>query len=134
MRLTISTERYMHELMDWIESNNYAQYLEHSESEGNACLVTLDGAVRIYDSIVCLLETIMLEQNHIAKKHERLRNVLSSIVFAPVKKDISKIVKKYVSECEHINLEGFVAFRLSEYAHRVDLVLYAAIKNSLMYP
>jgi len=134
MRLTISTERYMSELMDWIKDNNYNHYIENFENSDNTCFVTLCGAERVCEAIVCLFEAIMLEQNQIAKTHERLRDVLSSIVFAPVKKEISRIVKKYVSECEHINLEGFVAFRLNEYAHRVDLVLYAAIKNSLMYP
>ena len=134
MRLTISTERHISALMGWIKDNDYIHYIESFEDCGNACFVTLDGAERVCESIVCLFESIMLEQNQIAKTHERLRDVLSSIVFAPVKKEITRIVKKYVSECEHINLEGFVAFRLNEYAHRVDLVLYAAIKNSLMYP
>jgi len=134
MQLTISTERYATELMGWINDNDYNHCIESFESERDASFVTLNGAALVCDSIVCLFESIMLEQNQIAKTHARLRDVLSSIVFAPVRKDISRIVKRYISEHDHINLEGFVAFRLGEYAHKVDLVLYAAIKNSLMYP
>ena len=134
MQLTISTKKYMSELMDWIKYNDYTHCIESCEGESGVSFVTLNGDGYVCDSIVCLFESIMLEQNQIAKTHERLRDVLSSIVFAPVRKEISRIVKRYISEHDHINLEGFVRFRLGEYTHKVDLVLYAAIKNSLMYP
>ena len=133
MRLTISTGKYMDELFEWIKHNDYNHFIENFETVEDSCFVTLNGTVRVCETIVCLFETIMLEQNQIAKTHERLRDVLSNIVFTPVKKEISRIVRKYIAEHDHINLEGFVTFRLNEYAHKVDLVLYAAIKNSLMY-
>jgi len=134
MQLTISTKKYVTELIDWIKDNDYTHCIENFESEDDASFVTLNNARLVCDAMVCLFESIMLEQNQIAKTHERLRDVLSSIVFMPAREEIARIVKRYISEHDHINLEGFVAFRLNEYAHKVDLVLYAAIKNSLMYP
>jgi len=121
----------MNELMDWIKHNDYSHCVENFEAIDDNCFVTLDRPKNFADNIVCLFETIMLEQNQAAKAHERLREILSNVVFEPGKKEITRLVDKYISECEHINLEGFVTFRLGKYTHKIDLVLYAAIKNAL---
>jgi len=132
MRLTISTGSYMNELMDWIKLNNYNSYIENFQIENDNCFITLNAPKGFTNSMITLFETIMLEKNQVAKVHDRLRELLSNIVFDPSKKDITHLVNKYIAECEHINLEGFVTFRLGSYSHMIDLVLYAAVKNALM--
>lgn len=132
MRLTISTGSYMNELMDWIRVNNYNNYIVSIEAENNNCFVSLNAPEGFASSITSLFETIILEKNQVAKVHDRLRELLSNIVFEPGKKDIIHLVNKHISESEHINLEGFVTFRLGSYSHRIDLVLYAAVKNAII--
>jgi len=133
MRLTLSTNGYVSELMDWIKQSDYMNYIKSFETVGDNCFVTLTKPMGFSENIVWLFETILLDKNQVTKMHESLRDVLSNIVFEPGKSEISQIVDNYITEYEHINLEGFVDFRLSEFAHKVDLVLYAAIKNSLLY-
>ena len=132
MRLTISTGNYMNELIDWIKHYDYNHCVEKFEIEEDNCFVTMNAPESFAYDIINLFESIMFEQNQVAKGHARLREVLSDIVFEPEKREIAQLVCDYISECEYINLEGFVAFRMGAYAHKVDLVLYAAIRNALM--
>jgi len=133
MTLTLSTSGYVSELMDWIKQSDYMHYIESFETVDDYSFVTLTMPEGFSQNIVRLFEAILLDKNQVTKAHESLRDVLSNIVFEPGKREISQIVNKYISEHEHINIEGFVDFRLSAFAHKVDLVLYAAIKNSLLY-
>jgi len=117
--------------MDWIKNNNYNRYVESFELIDDNCFITLSAPKCFSRNITTLFETIMLDKNQVAKVHERLRTLLSNIVFGPSKKEILQLVDRYILECEHINLEGFVTFRLGNYSHMIDLVLYAAVKNAL---
>jgi len=122
----------MNELMDWIKNNNYNSFIEKLEVVDDSCFITLNAPKCFTDNIITLFETIMLEKNQVARVHDRLRALLSNIVFEPSKKEIKHLINKYIIECEHINLEGFVTFRLGSYSHMMDLVLYAAVKNALI--
>ncbi|MCL2566183.1 MAG: putative sporulation protein YtxC [Defluviitaleaceae bacterium] len=134
MRLTISTGSYMNELMDWIAQNNYNNYIENFEIENDNCFITLNAPRNFTSNIITLFERIILERNQVAKVHDRLKELLANIVIGPSKKDIIHLINKYILESDHINLEGFVTFRLSDYSHMIDLVLYQAVKNALMSP
>jgi len=123
----------MNELMSWIKANDYNHHIEHLDEEDNNVCLVLDAPASFADNISSLLETIILEKNQVAMAHARLREILSNIVFEPGKNKIARLVEQYISECDYLNLEGFVTFRLSDYSHKVDLVMYAAIKNALTF-
>ena len=133
MILTISTGSYMNELMDWIKHSGYSELMLNFDAINDNCFVTLRVPDGFSYNMAKLFEDIMLLQNHAACANERLRDVLSSVVFEPEKWAIASIIDEYIESSEHVNLEGFIAFRLSKYVHKLDLVLYAAVKNSLMY-
>lgn len=131
MRLTISTVSYINELMDWMKHNDYNKYIEKYEMVNDSCIVTIGAPECFTRNITALFETIILEKNQVARVHSRLKRLLLNMVFEPSKEEIYGLINKYVSNCEHINLEGFVTFRLGGYSRMLDLVLYATVKNAL---
>ncbi|MDL2248214.1 putative sporulation protein YtxC [Tyzzerella sp. OttesenSCG-928-J15] len=131
MELTISTGNYMDELIDWINKYNYNNIVDKFEIVDNNCFVTINGSKSISAEIIELFEIIILDKNKVANSHDKLKQILKAIVFEPGRKEMKNDFSRYIKENSHVNLEGFVDFRLSKYSSMVNLVLYAAVKRTL---
>ena len=131
MELTISTESYGKELMDWINDNNYGHIEYNMDQAGGGLVVTINRTRGLSENMALLFEEIILRENQVAGAHEKLKDVIRNIVFETGRKEIQAIFDDYIDESDHINLEGFVAFRLGEYTSLINIVLYAAVKKIL---
>ena len=131
MKLTFATQKYMNEFMRWIDDNGYGYLVDSLEIEGSSGFAIVNITENMLGSITELFEAIILERAAMAKVPRELKEIFRIVVFQPMAERMRKIFENYIEENDHVNLEGFVTFRLEKYSAMVNIVLYAALKRML---
>jgi hypothetical protein len=74
---------------------------------------------------------IVLNENVITKKYEKLRYIIKGKAFFDFEEKISPVLSFFFQQNSHFNLDGFFLFALREYKDRINEMLYIIIKSSL---
>lgn len=129
MLLKIYTEKHMDILNSFFK--HYELLPSDLEISENFAYMEFDDFYGIIRLLPELLEDAILSQNPVTKSSDALKQNIKTRVFLPFRKDIEKDIFDYFIENNYINMEGYINFRLKEYVHLVDLVLYSAIRKFL---
>ena len=132
--MIFSTQKYMNEFMNWIDNNNYGALVDSFEITGSGGFAAVNMTENMLGSITELFEDIIFDKAGMAKASEKLKGFLCETVFIHSRAQVIKIFENYIAESDHVNLEGFVTFRLEEYSALINIVLYAAVKKCFTKP
>jgi len=125
-KLSIHTKIYTKELADWLEENRVKNkiYSEHDN------LVEIECDEKVKRSLCILFEEIVLNKNPITKGYKSIYRDVRKLVFIPHRENIYNELVEFLESNNSLNLEGYTKFRMDEYSHLVNLVLYDAVRKS----
>jgi hypothetical protein len=78
-----------------------------------------------------LLEHIILCDNPALADGENVLRSVSELAFSPTRELMQARLDEYLKETGTINIEGYIYFRLGEYAERINAILYSIVKKTL---
>ena len=78
-----------------------------------------------------LLEYIILSNNPAISDGEKALRSVSELAFSPTRGLMQTRLDEFLTENGTINIEGYIHFRLGEYAERINAILYSIVKKNL---
>jgi len=78
-----------------------------------------------------LLEYIILSDNPAIAESEKAFCNVSELAFSPTRELMQMQLDEFLNETGSINIEGYINFRMGEYAERINAILYSIIKKNL---
>ena len=78
-----------------------------------------------------LLEHILLKENPAIGEVDKVISSVSEMVFSPTRGLMQTRLEEFLKETGTINIEGYINFRLGEYAERLNAILYSIVKKNL---
>lgn len=129
-KLSIQTGVYAKELISWAEKNRSTHKIYDENMTGNVYFVDIECDAECKRSLCILLEEIILYKNPITRGYKSINSNVRKLIFSPHKENIYNELTSFLEESDVINLEGYTDFRMDDYAHLVNLILYAVVKKS----
>jgi hypothetical protein len=134
-RLTISTERYEKIVWAYLNGADAQQWIITSavrSGRHNFFRLLYAPGGRFADTLAALLEEAAAMENPVYRHSPQLLNVARDMRSAPIHAEDTKQLVEFLKINSTINIEGYVAFRMSEYSYRLDLTTYGLIKRLQM--
>ena len=78
-----------------------------------------------------LLEYIIMSDNPALAEGEKVFRSVAELVFGPTRGLMQIRLDEFLNETGSINIEGYVTFRMGEYAERINAILYSIVKKNL---
>jgi len=125
-RITLYTLRYQTELTSFAENIKDICTVEPSK---NGFLVSweLTNTAPFANRLLEFLQNIALLENPIFKHSSKLKNIVGDLKEINEQELLS--LNHYIKTNKEMNLEGYVAFRLTEYKEKLDSLLYSWIRK-----
>lgn len=130
-KLNVYTDIYTKELIIWAKTNKYEHKIYDKGYRGKGYFVEIENSAKSKKSLSYLLEEVILFKNPVTRGYSSLCDSIKKLVFLPCRNDIYKVLSEFLEEHDSINIEGYTNFRMDEYTHLVNIVLYAIVKKSL---
>jgi len=133
-QLTIFTHRYNQQLEGFIGHATQAGALNIRKMgrKNNIffanCLVKHTTPVLV-DAMLALLIDIALYENPIYRRSEKLRKLAGDLYGTPLYTKLHKDLKQFINHNKNLHLEGYMAFRMTEYREKLDMMSYSLIKK-----
>ena len=127
--LSIYTDKYRESLLRFFPVDG-DQVLEHGIKNGMEyiCICNRQSTrVRLQD----LLEYIILSDNPALADGEKVFNSVAELVFSPTRSLMQTRLDEFLKETGAINIDGYIDFRMGEYAERINAILYSIVKKNL---
>jgi len=124
--LTLLTRKYSYLLEDFCDGN-----LKAGNHNG---LFSVSGRVNFYevsflDNVLAMLTDIALCENPIYQHSPKLRDMASDLYHTQIYLDLKKNLLRFFRHNQSLYLEGYVAFRMTEYREKLDMMSYSLIKK-----
>lgn len=81
--------------------------------------------------LVGVMENMILTKNPALTHSTSLRRKIREMVFAKNRDALVKDLERFIQENAQMNWDGYLQFRLSEFAGKVNLILYSIVKKSI---
>ena len=131
--VTISTKKYIDKILDLLGSNA-SNYSKTGEEYIFSLPYSRFKDIISYESLENVLEDIVLQNNDIirnCKNAESTFLLMKKAVFNSHRKGILYDVASII-ECKgELNIDGYIDFKMQEYALEIDRMLYAVVKKSI---
>lgn len=73
----------------------------------------------------------LLTSNPVTNLSCEIKTYIKDKIGTRLNSELCEEMKVILSSSNYIDLDGFINFRLPYYAHEINLILYAIVKNSL---
>ena len=125
MEITICTNKYIKTLRKFLS----AAACPFVESGGGFAVNVraTDRAAFVY-AFAKFLQSLTLYENPIVRNSARLRMSVARAVFP--KNAVRKELRRFLSENAYLNLDGYMTFAMRDYAEKINLVLYSAVRKN----
>ena len=116
--LTILTQDYRFDLETALNLQCSAAGTLHM-AQGNAEI----------DALVCLLERIVILRHPVYGHSPKLIDIAQGLHHESMHEANAAELARYLGENDILHLEGYAAFRMADYRHKLDMLMYCAIKK-----
>ena len=130
--VTISTKKYVEKLLD-LFGNNIPNYSKIGEEFFFSLPYCSFKDIISYEQLENALEDIVLQNNDAiggCKNAESALQFMKKALFMPHRKSIIYDIASII-ECKgELNIDGYIDFKMQEYALEIDRILYFAVKKA----
>ena len=133
-RLTIYTKQHEYILREFAReigtaSVDWAKWRDNDRLFG-VC-ITWENAMHgsIVEKLAVFLQDIAALENPIYKHSPKLREIAKRLQSTPAHSREVKRLKSFLKNSRTLNIEGYIAFRMSEFRHQLDIMSYRVIKK-----
>ena len=81
------------------------------------------------DSLAYLLEYIVIQEHPVYRHSPKLTDIALDLPHTKLHKANRLVLKRYLEENDLLHLEGYAAFRMTEYRNHLDIIMYGFIKK-----
>ena len=81
------------------------------------------------DSLTCLLEHIVIQRHPIYGHSPKLADMALDLIHTKLHQTNFEALRRYIEENDHLHLEGYATFRMTEYRNQLDIIMYRLIKK-----
>ena len=125
--ITISTKKYMNELLELL-GNNTSDYYKIGEEFFFTLPYCAFKDIISYEQLENALEDIVLQNNDAVG--ESALQLMKKAIFKQHRKSILYDIASII-ECKgELNIDGYINFKMQEYALEMDRMLYSAVKKA----
>jgi len=127
--LNILTRKYRDVLSRFFPVDG-VRVLEHG-NKNDMVYVHVNNLRSVRAKLRDLLEYIVLSDNPALLEGEKAFGNVSELVFSPTRELMQIKLDEFLKETGTINIDGYISFRLGEYAERINAILYSIVKRNL---
>lgn len=81
------------------------------------------------DVLTCLLERIVILDHPVYGNSSKLTSMALNLKFTDIHRSNVTQLKGYLEENDLLHLEGYTVFRMADYRHKLDMMMYCIIKK-----
>ena len=133
-QLTISTHRYSRLLEDFASAIASGGVIIRRAPVLNGGLFSVNCrynhvTTAFIDGLMTLLTDIALQENPVYQHSPKLREMAGDLHSTPLYAAVYKDFAHFIKHSRTLHLEGYVAFRMTEYREKLDMMSYSLIKK-----
>jgi len=81
------------------------------------------------EELMALLIDIALQENPIYRYAPKLRDMAADLERTQLYKNLQRDLNRFLKHSRTLHLEGYIAFRMTEYREKLDMMSYSLIKK-----
>ena len=114
-----------------IVTQDFRQALENAlnlKCHASGTLYEAHGVVST-EALACLLERIVVLSHPVYGNSPKLADMALDLHHTEIHKSNVTELDRYIEDNDLLHLEGYTAFRMSNYRHKLDVMMYCLIKK-----
>lgn len=127
--LTITTQSYGQALQALAADGDGMTVRYAGQHEGLYYMRVIFDGTQPAETLTGLLEYVAVQENPVYRHSEKLTSLALTLRHTPIHADNLSRLTQYIKENRRLHLEGYVVFRMAEYRHKLDMMMFSLIKN-----
>ena len=133
-QLTISTHRYNRRLEEFAAAVACSGVIIRKAEGLNCGLFNVNcqyghAEPAFIEGLMTLLADIAIQENPVYQHSPKLREMAGDLCGTPLYAAVRKDLTRFIKRSRVLHLEGYVAFRMSDYCEKLDMMSYSLIKK-----